>query len=505
MNNILFEGHNKVFFDFIKFNPSRNQSNSLDSLEKIYEKVFRLIPDSVILINHKGLIDEVLIHSTNDLAPSNVFEVKQSIFNSFPNSVHDRIYDAILNVVDNETLYTFNYSSFKDNKEYFAEVNFLPLNSRQIILFIRDITSKTLIQKALSHSENLFRSVWDSSLDGLRLVKQNGEIYAVNSSYCKMVGKEASELIGKHFQSVYSGSKNIPGEIQINEFNKCCIEKNFGEYLEAKLKLKDKKTLYVEVYNTKINPKHNDYSTFSEKNLILSIFRNITEKKLAQEKLLEAQKFAGFGAMSAYITHELKTPLATIKMNLELLKSGNPLSSKKMRSLDLMQSEVMRLERLIHEVLNFSKNSDLILVKINLKVLLQNIVQSLSPFAEQKEIQIINNVDEFEVLGDYQKLYSAFKNLIENSIEAIQSNGIIELESKNLMDKSGVRLYFKDNGCGIDERDRIYDPFFSTKVTGTGLGLSIVKMIIEQHKGEIVLYETSPIKTVFEIYLPCNE
>jgi PAS domain S-box-containing protein len=504
MDNILFKEHNKKFFDVIKFSHTRNLSNSLASPEKVYKKVFRHYPDTVILINHKGFIDEVIIQSSNYLESINAFEINQSIFNSFPKSIHIRIYNAISNVIDNETPYSFQYSTLVNNNEYYAEVNFLPLNSKQIIVFSREITSKIIIQKALSHSENLFYSVWESSLDGLRLIKPNGEIFAVNNAYCKMIGIEATELIGRQFQCVYSGSSKIQGEIQVNISNKCSTEINIGECIETKLKLRDGRTVFVEVFNTRINPKNNDYSFINENNLILSIFRNITEKKLAQEKLFESQKIAGFGAMSAYITHELKTPLATIKMNLEILKSGNIVSTKKMRSVDLMLTEVVRLERLIYDVLYFSRNSELILVKINLNVLFQDIVQALSPIIEQKEIQIINNVTEIEIFGDYQKLYSAFKNLIQNSIEAIQSNGIIELESNNLKDKSGVRLYFKDNGCGIEERDKIYNPFFSTKANGTGLGLSIVKMIIEQHQGKIVLYTTSPSKTIFEIFLPCN-
>jgi PAS domain S-box-containing protein len=505
MGNLLYEEHNKDFFDVIKFSSAKNHVNLIDSLEKIYAKVFQLFPDTVILANYVGIIIEIPIQSHNDSVSSYKFKVGKSIFGSFPNSIHHKLYDAISNVIDKETPYSFNYSSIINDKEYHSEVNFLPLNSRQFIVFIKNVTSNILIQKALTHSEHLFRSVWQSSLDGLRLIKQNGEIYAVNSSYCNMVGSKEIELIGKQFYNLYKGFENIPGEVQFDKSNNCDNKKNMGKYIETTLKLKDGRTISVEVFNTIINPRHDHHLNFNGEYLILSIFRDITEKRLAHERLLEAQKFNGFGEMSAYITHELKTPLATIKLNLQMLKGVNSNPSKKMRSMDLMLNEVSRLERLIHSVLDFSKNSVLIPVKINLKILFQTIMESLACSVEQKEIQIIINIPDFDIFGDYQKLYCAFLNLLENSIDAIQDNGMIELESSILDDMSGIIIYFKDNGCGIEDRDKIYDPFFSTKDTGTGLGLTIVKKIIEQHQGQIVLYENSPNKTVFEVYLPCNK
>ena len=505
MSNLLYDAHNKDFFNVIELSTTGNQASLVDSLEKIYSKIFQLFPDTVLLVNHNGIIDEIPIRADTDSDSGREFKVNQSIFNYFPHSIHNKLYDAILNVIDNETAYSFRHAFFIKQNEYHSEINFLPLSKKHFILFIKDVTSNILVQKALSQSEHLFRSVWQSSYDGLRLIKQSGEIYAVNNAYCNMVGCEAQELLDKQYYSVYSEFENIPGEIQLDEFNKCSIEKNIGSYTESKLKLNNGKTILVEIFNTIINPLPNDNLNLNGENHLLSIFRNITDKKLAEKKLLEAQKFAGFGEMSAYMTHELKTPLATIKLNLQILKDLDFDPFKKNRSLDLMLNEVIRLERLIQSVLNFSKNKKTIPVKIDIKLLFQNIVESLHSTVQQKGIKIKNKLTNYVITGDYQKLHCAFLNLIQNSIDAIHSNGTIELESQILDDKSGVIIYFKDNGCGIKDRDRIYDPFFSTKDSGTGLGLTIVKKIIEQHQGKIVLYETSSSKTIFEVYLPSYE
>ena len=505
MSNLLYDAHNKDFFDVIELSSTKNQVNFVNSMEKIYSKIFQLFPNTVLLVNHNGIIDEIPIRSNTDSNSGREFKVNQSIFNYFSHSIHNKLYDAILDVIDNETAHSFNHSFFVNGNEYHSELNFLPLSPKHFILFVKDVTSNILVQKALSQSEHLFRSVWQSSSDGLRLIKQSGEIYAVNSAYCSMVGFDAKELLNKQYYSVYSEFENIPGEIQLDEFNTCSIEKNIGKYTESKLKLYNGKTVLVEIFNTIINPLPNDNFSINGGNLLLSIFRNNTEKKLAQEKLLEAQKFAGFGEMSAYMTHELKTPLATIKLNLQILKDLDSDPSKKIRSLDLMLNEVVRLERLIHSVLDFSKNKATIPVKIDIKLLFQNILESLNSTVQQKGIQIKNKLTNFLITGDYQKLHCAFINLIQNSIDAIQRDGTIELESKILNDNSGVIIYFRDNGCGIKDRERIYDPFFSTKESGTGLGLTIVKKIIEQHQGKIVLYETSSSKTIFEVYLPNYE
>ena len=505
MSNPLYDAHNKDFFNVIELSSTSNQVSLVNSLEKIYSKIFQLFPDTVLFVNHNGIIKEIPIRSNADSCPGREFEVNQSIFNYFSHSIHDKLYDAILNVIDNEVAYSFNHSFFINGNEYHSELNFLPLSNKHFILFIKDVTSNILVENALSQSEHLFRSVWQSSFDALRLIKHTGEIYAVNSAYCYMVGIKETELIGKQYYSIYSEFENIPGEIELDEFKKCSIKKNIGKFIESKLKLIDGKTLVVEIFNTALNPSPNNTVKLNGENLLLSIFRDITEKKIAEKKLLEAQKFAGFGEMSSYMTHELKTPLATLKLNLQILKDLDADPSKKVRSLNLMLNEVIRLERLTHSILNFSKNSDPITVKIDIKPLFQNIVQSILSTTEQKGIQIKNNITNHVIYGDYQKLYCAFLNLIQNSMDAILSNGTIELESKILKNGSGVILYFKDDGCGIKDREKIYDPFFSTKESGTGLGLTIVKKIIEQHGGKIILYEASSSKTIFEVFLPGYE
>jgi signal transduction histidine kinase len=318
------------------------------------------------------------------------------------------------------------------------------------------------------------------------------------------VGISEEALLGKHFYETYSVNKLIPGEITMDTSGNCNLRKNVGESIETELKMKNGKTIFVELYNTVINSNHYSDTNGDERNLILSIFRDITEKKTNQERLLKAERFAGFGEMSAYIAHELKTPLATIKLNLQLLKKSENFSDNSNRSLNLMYNEVIRLERNIQGVLNFSKNSVIIPVRINLSVLLKTIVESLASALHQKKINIIDRIENFSIYGDYQKLYCAFLNLIQNSIESVGSKGIIELESRILDDKSGIIIHVKDNGCGIKDVEKIYDPFFSTKRSGTGLGLTIVKKIIEQHKGKVILYENSPSKTVFEVFLPVN-
>jgi PAS domain S-box-containing protein len=502
MGNLLYEEHNKDFFDLIDLSSIKSQSNLVDSLEEIYSKVLKLYPDIVLIVNRNGIIEEIPIRYNIDSFANYNFSLKENIFRSFPNSLHQKLYDAIISVTVDEKPFSFNHSALRLKEEHHFELNFLPINTYHFILFIKDITSKVLVQNALSSSEHLFRSIWQSSLDGLRIIQNNGKIYAVNRSYCNLVGRNEKELLGKHFCDIYSGIEITHGEIQMDPSGKYDAQKNFGESIETELKLKNGRTIFVELSNTVINRQHFGYESGYKGELLLSIFRDISEKKKTQERLLEAQRFAGFGEMSAYITHELKTPLATIKLNLQLLKNEKNFEKNSTRSLDLMYNEVIRLERIIQSVLNFSKNSVIIPVRINLRVLFKTIVESLAPILLQKKINIIERIEEVNIYGDYQKLYCAFLNLIQNAVESVKNEGVIEFESRIMHDKSGIIIYIKDNGCGIKNVDKIYDPFFSTKTSGTGLGLAIVKKIIEQHKGKISLCENNPSKTVFEVFLP---
>ncbi len=143
------------------------------------------------------------------------------------------------------------------------------------LLIIKDITERKLADNAIRKSEIKFRSVWENSTDAMRLTDENGIIITANKAYCRLVGMNEKELIGEPLTITYSGSKDR--SVMLNNYKKGFKEQNFPQHLEQKLILKNNKTLFIEASNSFIKLE-------DQKFLLLGIFRDITERLVAQKK-----------------------------------------------------------------------------------------------------------------------------------------------------------------------------------------------------------------------------
>ncbi len=235
-------------------------------------------------------------------------------------------------------------------------------------------------------------------------------------------------------------------------------------------------------------------------NNFIAIKEDITELKRTANELKQSEKFAGLGKMAAYITHELKTPLASIKMNIDRLEKDKSFDDDSKRLFSSIQEEVARLTNLLKNILQFSNQSSLPFSEINLYKKIENVREFLDPLLNEKGIIILNKASNHNVFADAQQLRSLFIHLIENSIDSMHSGGEIEISSE--IKGELCYIYVKDNGCGLSCTKNIFEPFVTTKPTGTGLGLPIVKNIVDKHSGTIRLVSSRPGETIFEIVLP---
>jgi signal transduction histidine kinase len=236
--------------------------------------------------------------------------------------------------------------------------------------------------------------------------------------------------------------------------------------------------------------------------MAFSLDKNITERKKLESEILRSEKLAALGKMSAVLAHEIKTPLTSIKMNVDILNQTLSLRPDDKEAFQIIGKEINRLTELVKEVLQVSRTAPLNLSKLNLKYFVYEIFHQVESDSKQKQISFINNTIEVEFAGDEDKLRQVLLNMIQNSIDAIKKTGKITISS-HLVDNYLI-IRITDDGCGIEEPNNIFDPFFTTKVSGTGLGLSISQKIIEQHNGTLSLISSRSGETIFEIKLPIN-
>ena len=203
---------------------------------------------------------------------------------------------------------------------------------------------------------------------------------------------------------------------------------------------------------------------------------NITLKELENEKQIRLSLFK--------ITHEIKNPIAVCKGYLDMI---NPKDTKQVeRYVPILKSEIDRLLTLLQDFLMINKsNLDLDIMDINL--LIEDSIEKLKPLFDENNIELNLELidDEIFINGDYNRLSQVILNILKNSIEAINKEGNVDINSTIKNNK--YILTIKDNGCGMskDILDKIKEPFFTTKKRGSGLGVSLVYEIIEAHDAKI--------------------
>ncbi len=224
-------------------------------------------------------------------------------------------------------------------------------------------------------------------------------------------------------------------------------------------------------------------------------------------KMAERERLAVIGEMASVLAHEIRNPLGSIKGFAQYLKEQNTDNrTQSTDSLDIIVSESKRLEELTEDLLMYARPIEVGLQEFDIGELVNEIVTAVNKSeGNAKRIDMKVFVpSELNIKSDRDKLKQVMMNIIHNSMDAVDSDGIIEIKAENINNK--VTMTIKDNGCGMNKetRDNAFKPFFTTKTKGTGLGLAIVDKLTKSIGGEIKM-ESEPQKgTVFKIVMPKN-
>ena len=232
------------------------------------------------------------------------------------------------------------------------------------------------------------------------------------------------------------------------------------------------------------------------------------KEEAANQKLIQAEKLASIGRISAGIAHEIRNPLTSVKLNIQKLMQSDNLDEVEKEHLNISQEGIKYMEKSIKDLLDFTRASELELARFSIEQILEESVKTLADSLALKKVTLKRNFqDELpQVLVDGDKLRQVFLNILRNAYEAVDEGGEITISLSLLKERFRkiIKVEIFDNGCGIPdkERDVIFELFYTTKTTGIGLGLAIARKIIEQHNGSIQLSENAKKGTSFEILIP---
>lgn len=230
------------------------------------------------------------------------------------------------------------------------------------------------------------------------------------------------------------------------------------------------------------------------------------------QALMERQeKLASLGMLAAGVAHEIRNPLTAIKAWLFIQQKHLEPASAERADAEIISNEIIRLERIVKDVLLFARPSEPDLKVVHAEQPLEQVLTLLAPELKKSNIQLVlEDSNEADVRIDPQQIQQVLINLIQNAAESIGNNGTITLRArtatKRLVDRLGdvVILEVSDTGKGIPPQveKRLFDPFFTTKDAGTGLGLSIAARIVEKHGGALQYQTQINRGTTFGVVLP---
>lgn len=374
----------------------------------------------------------------------------------------------------------------------------------------------------LRKSEQEFRRVWEDSLDGMRLTDEEGSILLVNAAFCRMVGLSQEQLIGKPFSVIYELEHQ---QTSLAKHKERFAARDVQPLFERELLLWHGGKVWFELSNSFLEipgqPTH-----------LLSIFRDITERKIAEEKMQDFAKRLERSNRElqdfAYVaSHDLQEPLRKVAVFSDRLKVkyGTALGQEGVDYVERMQRATARMQTLITDLLSFSRvtSKSQPFVPIYLGTIVMDVLADLEARIEQVDGKVeVGEMPNIE--AEPLQMRQLFQNLIGNALKFSRPNEkpFVRVSGKKVRDKlrwreidgtarEMVELTVSDNGIGFDEKyaEKIFQVFQRLHgreaYEGTGMGLAITRKIAEHHGGEITARSKPGEGATFIVTLPAKQ
>lgn len=236
------------------------------------------------------------------------------------------------------------------------------------------------------------------------------------------------------------------------------------------------------------------------------ILRDLGEIRRLQAEIQRREKLAALGNMAAGVAHEIRNPLSSIKGYATYFASRFASGSEDQKTARVMAQEVDRLNRVITELLEFARPSELKPVEIEIDTLIDNSLRLIRQDASNMRIKVESSVEDglSTITVDTDRLSQALLNVYLNAIQSMEHGGRLTVHAGRENGEAFIEI--ADTGTGIQPENlaKVFDPYFTTKPTGTGLGLAIVHKILEAHQGRIKVDSTPGRGTVMTMFFPID-
>jgi PAS domain S-box-containing protein len=364
------------------------------------------------------------------------------------------------------------------------------------------MVEKVRLQKELIETNNFLESVVEKAGDAISVVDLDGKTLYWNEGAERIYGFSRAEVLGKKLSDfLYPTDEKLRAEedqslqAMMDRVKTGAVVSN----VEAKRRTKDGREIIVSMT---ISPLRNAEGKIIG---VSRICRDITHLRKAEERLILAERLSSLGELTAGVAHELRNPLAGIKINTQILSRKKDLPEMEQRLLDSTRDGIDKIQKIVEDMLDFARPRA---ANFKYEEINEIVEKSLSIFQAKLKRGNISHIFEPgkglpQVYIDAHQIQQVLINLFLNAIQAMENGGTLTVRTLR-ENPNGVRVEVADTGIGIPQAHlkKIFDPFFTTKSEGTGLGLSISLKILENHKATLDAASQEGKGSSFTVHFP---
>ncbi len=381
-----------------------------------------------------------------------------------------------------------------------------PINDDVLEMALQRAFDKILMRQRLKEYDRN-RAMYDLFINELiqedvMIIGSDYRILDINDTLLKKLGLKRKEAVGRYcYEITHRLTRPCSGED-----HKCPLDETLNTRKPTKEthvhKDKDNNNVYYSI---------SAYPFFENGEIIgaIELSRDISADINTRQAMMQQDKLASIGRLSAGVAHEINNPLTTILTTAMLIQEDIDPKSPMHEELETITNEALRCRKIVSSLLDFARQTKPAKKHHNINDIIDECIRLTRKQAEFKDIKIQKVLSETvpKLLLDKEQMQQALINLILNATDATEPGGQINISTAVIPDNQCLTITVSDTGKGIsnDVVDKIFEPFFTTREIGTGLGLAITHGIVGRHGGDIGVQSRPDHGTTFTITLPFNQ
>jgi len=377
-----------------------------------------------------------------------------------------------------------------------------------LLVLGRDITERKAVTEALRQSEQNFRALIENSNDAIYVLSPDKHVLFVNPKFVEMFHYPAEQLLAKDFDI-----KTLIAPESYQFFRERAEKQDKGEPVPSAYEFKGI-TKEGAIMDLDVNESPVEWRG---QPAALGTLRDVTERKLLEAQLQQAQKMEAIGQLAGGIAHDFNNMLGALKLHLSLLERNLSLEGNNARSMRIVKETVSKAADMTSSILTFSRHQVSRSESVDMNEAIRNVLRILEKtFDASVKIHTAFQDRLPRIEGNRTEIEQIILNLSINARDAMPAGGelFVETRTQTFVDNvpgredaepgTYVVLTVTDSGCGIppEIQDRIFEPFFTNKENGTGLGLFTVYSIVKNHNGWIQVDSRVGEGATFQLYFP---